>query len=243
MPGSDAMAQVLAQLRPETGSSDFFGGDPARCAVVLGFDGLAVSLTTAQGFSELVWCSPGVSADFEDLQFTLGQGPAWDAAARLSAVSEPELGTVEAGRWPMLLGEAVALGVRAVFCMPLHLGGACLGTVTFQRAAPGPMTARAVLDARILAAAMLAVILDRPPDPQTSATTEGHTQFHRAAVHQATGMISVQADVTLPQALLLLRAYSYRHARPVADVAADVVARRVHFRELPEPDASGRTKE
>ncbi|MFF4098564.1 ANTAR domain-containing protein [Streptomyces sp. NPDC001903] len=243
MPGSDEMAQVLAQLRPETGSSDFFGGDPARCAVVLGFDGLAVSLTTAQGFSELVWCSPGVSADLEDLQFTLGQGPAWDAAARLTAVSEPELSTVEAGRWPMLLGEAVALGVRAVFCMPLHLGGACLGTVTFQRAVPGPMTARAVLDARILAAAMLAVILDRPPDPGVSATAEGHTQFHRAAVHQATGMISVQADVTLPQALLLLRAYSYRHARPVADVAADVVARRVHFRELPEPDASGRTKE
>ncbi|MFF2786269.1 ANTAR domain-containing protein [Streptomyces sp. NPDC058049] len=243
MPGSDAMAQVLAELRPETGSSDFFGGDPARCAVVLGFDGLAVSLTTARGFSELVWCSPGASADFEDLQFTLGQGPAWDAAARLTAVSEPELDTVEAARWPMLLGEAVALGVRAVFCVPLHLGGACLGTVTFQRATPGPMAARAVLDARILAAAMVAVILDRPPDPQTSAPAEGHTQFHRAAVHQATGMISVQAGVTLAQALLLLRAYSYRHARPVGDVAADVVARRVHFREQPEPDASGRTKE
>ncbi|CAM5642167.1 GAF domain-containing protein [Streptomyces avidinii] len=240
---SDEMSQVLAELRPRPGSADFFGGDPARCAVVLGFDGLAVSLTTAMGFSELVWCSPGISAAFEDMQFTLGQGPAWDAAARLAAVTEPEMHTVAVDRWPALLGEAVTLGVRAVFSMPLHLGGACLGTVTFQRATPGTMTARALLDARLLAAAMLALVLDRPPDPQISAIAEGHSQFHRAAVHQATGMISVQAEVTLAQALLLLRAYSYRHARPVGDVAADVVARRVHFREPPEPDASGRTKE
>ncbi|MGW7108201.1 ANTAR domain-containing protein [Streptomyces xanthophaeus] len=243
MTSSAGMGQVLADLRPGTGSADFFGGDPAQCAIVLGFDGVAVSLTTAQGFSELVWCSPGVSAAFEDLQFTLGQGPAWDAAARLTAVTEPELHSVAADRWPVLLAEAVALGVRAVFCMPLHLGGACLGTVTFQRAVPGPVTAPALLDARLLAAAMLAVILDKTPTAQESASGEEHPNFHRAAVHQATGMISVQAGVTLAQALLLLRAYSYRHARPVADVAADVVARRVHFREQPEPDASGRTKE
>ncbi|MET9610722.1 ANTAR domain-containing protein [Streptomyces sp. NPDC006512] len=243
MAASTAMARILAELRPEAGSTDFFGGDPARCAVVLGFDGVAVSLTTAQGFSELVWCSPGVSAALEDLQFTLGQGPAWDAAARLVTVTEPELLSVELDQWPVLLAEAVALGVRAVVCIPLHLGGACLGTVTFQRATPGPMTASALLDARLLAAAMLAVILDKPPTAQDSATPEEHANFHRAVVHQATGMISVQAGITLAQALLLLRAYSYRHSRPVGDVAADVVARRVHFREQPEPDASGRTKE
>ncbi|WP_030152957.1 ANTAR domain-containing protein [Streptomyces sp. NRRL S-244] len=243
MAGSPEMATVLADLRPDVGSADFFGGDPTRCAIVLGFDGIAVSLTTSQGFSELVWSSPGVSARFEDLQFTLGQGPAWDAAAGLISVTEPDLHTMTADRWPVLVSEAVALGVRTVFCMPLHLGGACLGTVTFQRATPGPMTAPALLDARLLAAAMLAVILDKPPTGQGPTTAGEPSNFHRAAVHQATGMISVQAGVTLAQALLLLRAYSYRHDRPVADVAADVVARRVHFREQPEPDASGRTKE
>jgi hypothetical protein len=50
-----------------------------------------------------------------------------------------------------------------------------------------------------------------------------------ARVHQATGMISVQLGVSLAEALLRLRAHAYGQDRPVADVAADVVGRRMRF--------------
>ncbi len=55
------------------------------------------------------------------------------------------------------------------------------------------------------------------------------TSGYRAEVHQATGMISVQLDVTQAVALIRLRAYAFSQHRPLADVAADVVARRVRF--------------
>ena len=52
----------------------------------------------------------------------------------------------------------------------------------------------------------------------------------RAEVHQATGVISVHAGVSLVEALVLLRARAYAEQRPVGDLARDVLDGVVHFR-------------
>ena len=51
----------------------------------------------------------------------------------------------------------------------------------------------------------------------------------RAEVHQATGMISVQATLALADALVLLRAHAYAAERPILQVARDVISRDMHF--------------
>jgi AmiR/NasT family two-component response regulator len=51
-------------------------------------------------------------------------------------------------------------------------------------------------------------------------------------VYQAQGMVQVQLGVSLAEAMVRLRAHSYAEGRPLNDVAADVVARRMVF----EPD-------
>jgi hypothetical protein len=56
----------------------------------------------------------------------------------------------------------------------------------------------------------------------------------RAEVHQATGVVSVQAGVSLAEAFVLLRARAYADQRPVADVARDVLAGRVDLAERPD---------
>lgn len=48
-------------------------------------------------------------------------------------------------------------------------------------------------------------------------------------VHQATGMIIAQAGVSAAAAMFRLRAYAYAHDHRLRDVAARVVARRLHF--------------
>jgi hypothetical protein len=53
--------------------------------------------------------------------------------------------------------------------------------------------------------------------------------IHRVEVHHATGTISVQAGVSLADALVLLRAYSFSYDRPIGDVAAEVAAGRLRF--------------
>jgi hypothetical protein len=48
-------------------------------------------------------------------------------------------------------------------------------------------------------------------------------------VHQASGMVAVQLDVSVGQALIRLKAYAFGNGRPLAEVAEDVVARKLRF--------------
>ena len=50
-------------------------------------------------------------------------------------------------------------------------------------------------------------------------------------VYQATGMVMAQLDVPAEAALSRLRAYAFVHDRTIDDIARDVVARRLRFRD------------
>jgi hypothetical protein len=99
---SDGMADVLRSLRLGE------GGDPAQaCARALGAEGVALSLLVgADRTAEPLWCHPELSARFEELQFTLGEGPGPDAVRTGSPVLEPDLDRVRPERWPALLPAA-----------------------------------------------------------------------------------------------------------------------------------------
>jgi hypothetical protein len=59
---------------------------------------------------------------------------------------------------------------------------------------------------------------------------------YRAEIHQASGMVSVQLQVPVAEALLRIRAHAFADGRPLGAVAADIVARRLRLtndRELP----------
>ena len=49
-------------------------------------------------------------------------------------------------------------------------------------------------------------------------------------VHQAAGMVMVQLDSSVEEALVRLRAAAYADGRPVADLATDVVQGDLRFR-------------
>ncbi len=51
----------------------------------------------------------------------------------------------------------------------------------------------------------------------------------RAVVHQAGGMISVQLDLNIDEALVALRAHAYQTSTAIGELAADVVARRARL--------------
>ncbi len=222
---------VLRHLAPSGAGTGLVGVDPQVCAQALDVDGVAVSVLADDGLSEVLWCSEGASARLEELQFTLGQGPGPEVGVCCAPVVVPDLARVPAGRWPALLPEAAALGIGALFCFPLHVGSACLGTLTLQRTAPGPLADATMTDAWLVANALTALLVKGGPQLDAFAAAEEGAEFYRAVVHQASGMVSVQAGVPVAQALLRLRAHAFRHGRPVTEVADDVVARRLSFRD------------
>ncbi|MYW65817.1 hypothetical protein GTY65_17400 [Streptomyces sp. SID8379] len=233
------MAEVLRSLRPGSGS------DPARSSArMLDVPGVAVSVfptpppgTSSTRVPEPLWCFPEVSRRFDELQFTLGEGPGPDSVRAGVPVLEPDLGQVRPERWPLLTPAAQELGVLGVCCFPLALGGVQLGLLTLLCDGRGGLNTRQLNDVGTLTAALIATLLgDRGSNGHGAGgpLVDGDglwpvAGLQRAVVHQATGMISVQLGTTLANALVRLRAFAYSSERPLGDVAEDVVARRLRF--------------
>jgi hypothetical protein len=232
---SDPMATVLAMLDRDAEAP----GDRAAAvaaAAALGVDGLTAGVGTGPAGAVLAWGTGALSSALDQLQFVLGQGPGTDCASSGMPVLAPDLTAAEA-RWPAFVPAATALGVRAVFAFPLRIGAMSVGTMLAHRALAGPLAGSQVTAALNLATAITVLLIGR------QSAAEGHTDggvpagwappaTYRAEVHQATGMISVQLDVPLAEALVRLRAHAYSQDRLIADVAADVVARRFRFEDL-----------
>jgi len=124
---------------------------------------------------------------------------------------------------------------RGCVHLPLQVGAIAVGVLDLYRDSRGPLTGRQVDDAVAFADAAVAVLLHlqertdgRAGGPDGSVDRPELVDRH-AVVHQAVGMISVQVDVGMAEALLRLRAHAYGQDRPVVDVATDVVARRLRF--------------
>ncbi|MGH7752520.1 MAG: ANTAR domain-containing protein [Gemmatimonadales bacterium] len=96
---------------------------------------------------------------------------------------------------------------------------------------PGPQLADALVVANLVAHAVLALQARAPTE--TLAPRPADVPF-RAVVHQATGMISAQLDISVAEALIRLRSYAYAQDRPIDEIAALVVARNVRFDDQPD---------
>ncbi len=224
------MAEVLRLLERDDGF-DAAAEVAARAAEILGVDGLTVSLATGGDQVELMWCTDEAAGQFEDLQFTLGEGPGPDAVRSGAMVLVPDLAQVRPGRWPALTMESADLDARAVFCFPMGIGAIRVGVLTLVRRSPRPLTDGQTGDAQVLAHALTGRALGSAVPGRNGSAVPADTPgtLLQAVVHQATGMVSVQLDVPLPQALLRLRAHAYSSGRPLLDISRDVVARRLRL--------------
>jgi len=207
------------------------------CAQALGLDGLALLLAPAGTGVELVQSFGTHSVALEDLQLTQGQGPSRDAAQHGALHLLPDLSdptAFAARRWPGLPGAVQDLGIMAVFSFPLHIGVIALGALTGHRIRPGPLGADQLADAFALTDTLAQVIIDQAARPQPAGgmlLDEPGLLF--AEVHQATGMLSAQQNISCTRALVLLRGYAYAHNRPLLTCARDVLHHRLRLDDTP----------
>jgi hypothetical protein len=202
------------------------------CVAALDAAGCGLSMMGASGTREPVLAIGDHCDELEELQFTLGQGPGVDAAAGGGPILVPDLTEPEAARrWPVFAPAAVHHGARALFALPVAAGAARIGVLDVYRGPPGDLGAKRLTTALAYADAVLILVLDERGEVAGGSPREGRDLLpeRRAEVHQAAGMVSVQLSVGVAEALVRLRAYAYVHDRRLADVAADVVARRLRF--------------
>jgi len=188
-------------------------------------------LQSTAGLDRVVSATPAMATVVEELQFELGEGPGVDALRQDGPVLWSDLQTA-AHRWPMFAPAALDAGARAAFSFPLHVGGIRLGVLDLYRDRPGALIDGFLSEALAYADAATAVLLHL--QALTGPVSDLHPQLagfaaDRTEIHQATGMISAQAEVTLVEALLLLRARAYSTGRTMLAVSKDVIDRRMRF--------------
>lgn len=186
--------------------------------------GVGVSILSKAGDLLTAAASSDASLRIEELQFALGEGPCLAAMAAQEPVLVPDL--MAATTWPGYGPAAHSRGVRAVFAFPLQVGAARLGALDVYRDEAGELSPWATSRARGFADEALQTMLKAQQAGEMGSwlADESDTRFE---VYQAQGMVMVQLGVAPDEALARIRAFAFAHDRRLADVAEDVIARRL----------------
>ncbi len=235
MRSEDRRRRILAEIgRPD---SVVQAGDVALgvCNFAiewLASSGCAVTLMARPPSVEVLAAAGRNAEQIAELQFSLGEGPCMDAFLACQPTYATDLAN-HGGRWPMFAAQATELGVAAEFSLPLHLGAAPVGVLDLSREEPGMLSEDQLADAfaaaEIVTDAVL--LLQSLSESSELATLLEPAGLDRLVVHQATGVISAQLDITIADALATLRAAAFRSDRSIYELAVDVVDRRIRFRD------------
>jgi hypothetical protein len=204
------------------------------CVQLLDVDAAAISLVFEGVPSGTLGASGDHARIYDELQFTMGEGPCLDSVALGAPVLVSNLADLNDLRWPAYRPALLEQEIRAVFAIPILLVGDYLGALDLFRGLPGQLT-DAHLAAAFLAGALAAMpvldLLDADlqaaiTDPRSDAWSD-LSALYRADVSQATGMLVAQLEVEPAEALVRLRAYAYVASRSITEVARDILERRL----------------
>jgi ANTAR domain len=200
----------------------------------------------------LMWVTDVASERLAELHLTLGEGPSLDAFASGGPALASDLADGDSGvRWPAFAPAAISAGAAAVFAFPLAVGAIRAGVLGLYRDRPGSLNGFQLGDALVFADTATLLLLDagnledgnveegykeagnreaedQGPRPGPGGQPAG-LALHRAEIDQATGMLTEQLGVSITDAFVRLRAYAYGNDLRLADVARDIVARRLRL--------------
>ena len=221
----DVIAEGIRDARP--GEIPF---RLCRAAVqLLPVSGASVCLRS-NGVPVRLGASSAEASHVAEIQATLGDGP----CVRAAEVGVPVLASDltagrDARRWPVFAQQATAVGVQAVYSMPLGDEAVTVGTLDLYRDTPGRLSDQELRTARLVAGLMTVALMALPREENGGAGDEpwlsGLAADHDE-VYQAIGMVMAQLGVEADEALARLRAHAFAQDRTILEVAHDVVVHR-----------------
>jgi hypothetical protein len=209
----------------------------AAAAEVTGIDGVGLGVFDRHGFTVPIGASSEAAALAERLQFTVGQGPCYDAhtSGRAVVATEP----VMARRWPHYHDLLVTqTSFRSVVALPLTGPLDSLATIDLlfddPHAADHAPLAHVEVVCRYITAALIEADLladtadlhasdaaDRGDAPVWMSSASG---VARSQVMVAVGMLTRHLGMATADALKVLKGYAYANRSTTDQVAAALIA-------------------
>lgn len=193
-------------------------------------DAAAISLIFDGTASGTLGSSDASARLYDELQFTLGEGPCLDCVAVRAPILVADLASANNVRWPAYSTAMLKHQIRGLFAIPVVLAGEYVGALDLFRAQPGELPS-AHLAGAITAAELASVplldlmdsdLLAAVDDPASDAWAEFNA-LSRVEVSQATGMLVAQLEIEPAEAMVRLRAHAYATGRSATDVARDIL--------------------
>jgi len=224
MSGSFAAAMDTLERspgRPQVFCDAFLGVFPVSGASVATIGDVLGTQTLA--------ASDGQAARLDELQFDLGEGPCWDAMRSAQPVLVPDIRTAEQNRWPALAHSLRAEKVSSVFAFPLVVGPLRFGAIDLYTAQPFRMDGVQAQQAGAMAAVVSRHVLRRAIAEIGDGSLDVGNAFSRRLIHQASGMVLAQLDMSADDARLVIQGHAFASERPMMEVAQDILDGRLRF--------------
>lgn len=224
----DAFERALRALRSADIADDQLSG-PFALALPMG--GVAISTFGALCPSETVSATDEVAIRVDEIQFDLSEGPCWTALATDAPVLETDLVQRPNPEWPAFNEAVRREPVGAVFAFPVAFGPFPLGAVDVYVPQPATIEDDTVRQAMTLASAVSRRVLRRA---LRSVADEDDALLDRSpssrrVVHQATGVVLAQLDISPEDAYLLLQGHAFARRTTMRRVAEEILDGTVRF--------------
>lgn len=199
---------------------------PLRTAVAM--PGAVISTLGSPMGSQTVCASTQLGARIDEIQIDLGEGPSWEALRTRTPVAASDLQAEGGALWPGAWAALRELDLGALYAFPLYVGTVSIGSIALYSMVARELSGADITGLTGLAVIVSSTLLRRALSRLDEADDEGADgKYSRREVHQATGMVAARNGIGVDDALMLLRGHAYAAARPVREVAADVIARRL----------------
>ena len=232
----------------------------AAAVAAIPVSGAGLLAVTPAGAIHVMCVTDEIVERLADIELTVGEGPRADVSASGGPVLASDLAHEDiVSRWPAFAPAALAAGAAGVFAFPLQIGAIRVGVLELYQRLPGLLSMPALGDALLFADTATLLLLDGhqaagPVGPDRDAAGPGEPESRaargsrggpggqpmeisrrRAEIDQATGMLTEQLGTGIAEAFARLRAYAYATDRQLADVAHDIVTRRLRLDGADEP--------
>jgi hypothetical protein len=220
----DAFSDAMSRLQSGVGGSREYS---APFLDVLPVTGATVATLGDLLGTETLSATDDRAARLDELQFDLGEGPCWDALRLLRPVLEPDVNNPH-HTWPAFSPALREHQVSSIFAFPLVVGSLRIGAIDLYSLEP--VTLR---ESQTRQATALAEVIGRKVLRNALATVdvEEHpvNAYSRRLIHQATGMVLAQLDLTADDARLVIHGHAFAVGKTMKEVAQDVLEGRLSF--------------
>jgi hypothetical protein len=222
---------VILEMLARNNESDHPAALCSIAADVTDVDGAGITLYSNGPHYTAYCASDDVARQLLDTEVQVGEGPGIEACRTNVACDEEDLLSPVGAHLMAYGAAAVALGARAVFAFPVAIGAVHLGALILYRRQPGPLEDSQESDAYLMASVIgRAVLATRAGASRADLTSElALALSFDFSVHQAAGMVAIQGDMTLGDAMVALRAHAFGTGASMIALAESVVRRRTTF--------------